>query len=73
MKNSADPDQLASSQISKLLQKPTDLDLHFFLRKGMWCLASEGLTVQTEKNDRKLSGHPLKKMAIMLASQLENR
>ena len=30
MANSADPDQLASSQIqiSWLLQKPTDLDLH---------------------------------------------
>ena len=37
MANSADPDQL-------LLQKPTDLDLHGLLRKGMTCLAREGLT-----------------------------
>ena len=30
-------------QISWLLQKPTDLDLHCLLRKGMTCLAREGL------------------------------
>ena len=60
MTNSADPDQLASSeanrsgstlfakqtqqiQISWLLQKPTDLDLHCLLRQGMLCSAREGL------------------------------
>ena len=32
MTNSADPDQ-----------KPTDLDLHCWLRQGMSCLAREGL------------------------------
>ena len=30
-------------QISWLLQKPTDLDLHCLLRQGMSCLAREGL------------------------------
>ena len=40
MTNSADPDQLA---ISWLLQKPTYLDLHYFLTQGMSCLAREGL------------------------------
>ena len=30
-------------QISWLLQKPTDLDLHCLLRQGMKCLAREGL------------------------------
>ena len=36
MTNSADPDQL-------LLQKPTDLDLHYLFRQGMSCSAREGL------------------------------
>ena len=40
MANSADPDQLAS-------QKPTDLDLHCLLRKGMLCSAREGLIYST--------------------------
>ena len=31
-------------QISWLLQKPTDLDLHCLLRKGMSCLARDGLS-----------------------------
>ena len=30
-------------QISWLLKKPTDLDLHCLLRQGMSCLAREGL------------------------------
>ena len=30
-------------QINWLLQKPTDLDLHWFLRQGMSCSAREGL------------------------------
>ena len=38
MTNSAD-------QISWLLQKPTDLDLHCLLRQGVSCLAREGLIV----------------------------
>ena len=42
MTNSADPDQLAS-EISWLLKKPTDLDLHCLLRQGMSCSAREGL------------------------------
>ena len=36
MTDSADPDQLASSEA-------TDLDLHFLLRQGMSCSAREGL------------------------------
>ena len=32
-------------QISWLLQKPTDLDLHCLLRQGMSCLAREGLII----------------------------
>ena len=36
MTNSADPDQLASSEA-------TDLDLHCLLRQGMLCSAREGL------------------------------
>ena len=32
-------------QISWLLQKPTDLDLHCLLRQGMSCSAKEGLKV----------------------------
>ena len=32
--------------ISWLLQKPTDLDLHYLLGQGMSCLAREGLTDQ---------------------------
>ena len=40
MANSADPDQLASSEV---LQKPTDLDLHCLLGQGMSCSAREGL------------------------------
>ena len=36
MANSADPDQLASSEaISWLLQRPTDLDLHYFQKQGI--------------------------------------
>ena len=35
MTNGADPDQL--------VQKPTDLDLHFLLRQGTLCSAREGL------------------------------
>ena len=35
MANSADPDQLASSEASWLLQKPTDLDLHCLQRQGI--------------------------------------
>ena len=30
-------------QISWLLQKPADLDLHYLLRQGMFCLARKGL------------------------------
>ena len=30
-------------QISRILQKSTDLNLHCLLRKGMTCLAKEGL------------------------------
>ena len=30
-------------QISWLFQKPTDLDLHCFLKQGMSCSAREGL------------------------------
>ena len=33
-------------QISWLLQKPTDLDLHCLLRQGMSCFAREGLTLK---------------------------
>ena len=33
-------------QISWLLQKPTDLDLHYLLRQGMSCSAREGLKGQ---------------------------
>ena len=36
-------------QISWLLQKPTDLDLHCLLRQGMSCLAREGLRWVTWK------------------------
>ena len=32
-------------QISWLLQKPTDLDLHCLLRQGIFCSAREGLTL----------------------------
>ena len=32
-------------QISWLLQKPTDLDLHCLLRQGMSCSAREGLSI----------------------------
>ena len=49
MTNSADPDQLASFQISWLLKKPTDLDLHCFQRQGMSCSAREGLINFTYK------------------------
>ena len=38
MTNSADPDQLASSE--------TDLDLHCLLKQGMSCSAREGLNLQ---------------------------
>ena len=41
MANSANPDQLASEEAN--FQKPTDLDLHCLLRRGMTCLAREGL------------------------------
>ena len=44
LKNSADPDQMAS-EISWLIQKPTDLDLHCLLRQGMSRSAREGLKV----------------------------
>ena len=37
MTNSADPDQLASSEVG------TDLDLHCLLKQGMSCSAGEGL------------------------------
>ena len=42
MTNSADPDQLASSE------KPTDLDLHCLLRQDMSCSAREGLKSVSE-------------------------
>ena len=49
MTNSVDPDQLASStQISWLLKKPADLDLHCLLRQGMSCLAREGLSYKMD-------------------------
>ena len=33
-------------QISWLLQKPTDLDLHCLLRQGMSCSARDGLNIE---------------------------
>ena len=42
MTNSADPDD-----ISWLLKKPTDLDLHCLRRQGMLCSAKERLKVRT--------------------------
>ena len=36
-------------QISWLLKKPTDLDLHYLLKQGMWCSAREWLKI-TEKS-----------------------
>ena len=35
--------QIVQIQISWLLKKPNDLDLHYLLRQGMTCLAREGL------------------------------
>ena len=40
--------QTVQIQISWLLQKPTDLDLHCLLRQGMSCSAREGLRNLTE-------------------------
>ena len=47
MTNSADPDQLASSEA-------TDLDIHCLLRQGMTCLARGGLkgVVLSDKSTR---------------------
>ena len=42
MTNSADPDQLASSEANSEI----DLDLHCLLRQGMTCLAREGLMIK---------------------------
>ena len=39
-------------QISLLLQKPTDLDLHCLLRQGMLCLAREGLNALSATFDK---------------------
>ena len=39
--------QTVQNQISWLLQKPTDLDLHCLLRQGMSCSAREGLHIGT--------------------------
>ena len=46
MTNSADPDQLASSEA-----KPTDLDLHSLLRQGMSWPAREGLRDIVDSNE----------------------
>ena len=37
-------------QISRLLKKPTDLDLHCLLRQGMTCSAREGLKKKSVKD-----------------------
>ena len=42
--NSRNEWQTVQIQISWLLKKPTDLDLHCFIRQGRSCLAREGLT-----------------------------
>ena len=42
MTNSADPDQLASS----------DLDLHSLLRQDMSCSAREGLSIGTDRPEQ---------------------
>ena len=41
-------------QISVLLQKPTDLDLHCLLRQGMSCSAREGLKRRSKKQNKTL-------------------
>ena len=44
--------QTVQIQISWLLQKPTDLDLHCLLRPGMLCLAREGLSIWTDSSEQ---------------------
>ena len=47
MTNSADPDQLASSE-------PADLDLHCLIRQGMSCSAREGLNEKKKTKEKQL-------------------
>ena len=60
MTNSAGPGQLASEE-----EKPTDLDLHWLLRKGMSCSAREGICCRTSlETPCREAGRYIKNMII---------
>ena len=57
-------------QISWLLQKPTDLDLHCLLRQGMSCSAREGLIFQTGRRFFRIKCTFDDEMPVNLANSL---